>query len=246
MTTSFKGEIPVLYECEDFLIVYKTAGLLVHRTAMDALETRFLVQILRDQCGQPVYPVHRLDKPTAGLLLVALNKATLARLSRLFETGAVNKHYEAVVRGFVEPRSGTIDYALKVEQDTAGISVKREAQTAVTHYEVQAQIELPFAVGRYETVRYSRVLLNPQTGRRHQLRRHMAHTRHPILGDTRHGDGMHNRFIRSQYGCHRLLLIAKGLQFTDPQNQKRVNVETDGDEEYRGVLAKLGLGYAHP
>ena len=179
---------------ETFVVINKPAGMLVHRTSLDHRETVFAVQVLRDQIGMKVHPVHRLDKPTSGLLVFALNVETLKVLQGQFFEGEVEKTYWAVVRGYLD-KKGIIDYPLKREIDSFSQSTGKGSQSAVTHYRSLAQTELPMPVGRYPTTRYSFVELKPETGRKHQLRRHMAHLRHPIVGDSRHGGRRAQSFL---------------------------------------------------
>ena len=235
--------LEIVHRDESCVVINKPAGMLVHRTSLDHLETVFAVQVLRDQIGMKVHPVHRLDKPTSGLLLFALNVEALKELQEQFREGEVMKTYWAVVRGYIDA-SGTIDYPLKREVDAYAKTGSAKEQEAVTHYRCMAQTELPIPVGRYPTSRYSLVELKPKTGRKHQLRRHMAHLRHPIVGDTRHGDGVHNRFFREQFGVHRLLLHARKLSFKNPVNQDQVSLYADLDATFQDVLVKVGLGDA--
>ena len=230
----------IIYRDELCVVINKPAGMLVHRTSIDHNETVFAVQVLRDQIGQKVHPVHRLDKPTSGLLLFALNIEALKALRSQFTEGTVEKTYVAVVRGYVGEK-GTIDYPLKREIDAFSRSNADGSQDAVTRYRCLAQTELPIPVGRYSTTRYSFVELKPETGRKHQLRRHMAHLRHPIVGDTRHGDGVHNRLFRKRLGIHRLLLHAQQLSFSHPSSDERITLTASFDELFREALEKTGL-----
>lgn len=214
--------------------------MLVHRSPLDQRETVFAVQVLRDQIGAKVHPVHRLDKPTSGLLLFALNIEALKSLQSQFIEGTIEKTYWAVVRGYLEEK-GTIDYPLKREIDKYDSKTSEISQSAVTHYRCMAQTELAIPVGRYPSTRYSCVELKPETGRKHQLRRHMAHLRHPIVGDTRHGDGVHNRFFREHLGIHRLLLHAQSLTFNHPTNGELIKLTADLDAPFNEALVKAKL-----
>lgn len=236
-------ELEIIYKDDDIVAVNKPSGLLVHRSMIDRRETRFAIQILRDQIGQYVYPVHRLDKPTSGVLLFALSKETARALSEQMQEKAFKKQYLAIVRGFTEDE-GLIDYALKEELDKmtdAKARTDKEAQEAVTGYRKLDQVELPFGVGRYKTTRYSLLQLHPQTGRKHQLRRHMKHILHPIVGDTKYGRGEHNRFFREQFDVHRLLLHASTLTFTHPVLEKRLTLQAGLDEVLSELIEKLGM-----
>jgi tRNA pseudouridine65 synthase len=178
------------------------------------------VQLLRDQIGQPVWPVHRLDKGTSGLLLFALDPETAAELGGQFERGEVAKRYLAVVRGYPD-ETGEIDHPLRRMADEYGYRGEHDLpQPAVTRYRRLATVELPWRVDRYPSSRYALVELTPLTGRRHQLRRHMKHIAHPIVGDATHGKARHNRLFQEKLGCHRLMLASVGLAFHHPDGQQ--------------------------
>lgn len=223
----FPGPLPVLYQDEYLVAIDKPAGLLVHRTALARKERWFAMQMLRDQIGQHVYPLHRLDRPTSGVLLFALSSEIAAQMAEQFETHTIEKEYLAVVRGWLS-QTGRLDYPLKEELDKTTDGKARqdkEAQEAVTNYQPLALLELPVPVGRYQTARYSLMALQPETGRKHQLRRHLAHLRHPIIGDTTHGDGRQNRAFTAITGCSRLMLHAQSLRFQHPVLKKNVHVQ---------------------
>ena len=237
-----KEELPILYRDDHLIAIHKPAGLLVHRTVLDRHETRFAVQILRDQIGQHVHPVHRLDRGTSGVLLFALDRDVGRRLSAQFEAQQVDKTYLAVVRGIPE-ESGTIDHPLTRQfddyefrsPDSAG-----EAQNALTHYQRLATIELPHRVDRYPTSRYALLELKPETGRRHQLRRHLKHIAHPIIGDATYGKGRHNRLFQELFGCHRLLLACLEMRLTHPLSGQPLTLKAPLAEDFGLLLEKLG------
>lgn len=232
--------LEILHRDDDFVAIYKPAGLLVHRTSIDAGETRFCVQILRDQIGREVTPCHRLDKPASGALLFALNRPALKRAQAAFAAARTLKRYLAIVRGWIQ-EEGQIDYSLRYETDGYNGGGKGKIQHAKTNFRRLAKTELPFAVGKYPGSRYSLVELTPQTGRKHQLRRHLAHLRHPIVGDTRHGDGAHNRFFREHFACHRLLLVATELRFPEDSDMGGLHIRTLPDTDFRRVAEAAGL-----
>lgn len=212
--------LEILHQDEHLVAINKPSGLLVHRSLIDRHETRFAIQLTRDQIGRKVYPVHRLDKPTSGVLLFALDSDTARLLTEQFTAGLVQKTYLAIVRGYTD-ETGIIDYPLQEQLDRiadADAEPDKPAQIAITHYRQLATTELPWPVGRYSTARYSLLELQPRTGRKHQLRRHMKHIFHPIVGDTTHGDGKHNALFREKLGCQRLLLHAVQLQLMHPQH----------------------------
>ena len=234
--------LEILYQDDCLVAVNKPAGLLVHRSLIDKHETRFAMQMVRDQIGQRVYPVHRLDKPTSGVLLFALDSDTARRMTERFATAEVQKRYQAIVRGYTDEQ-GVIDYPLKEELDKmtdAKADQNKQAQPAITEYLRLATVELPFPVGRYATARYSLLQVTPKTGRKHQIRRHMKHIFHPIVGDTTYGDGKQNQFFRNQFNCHRLLLAATYLTFEHPVTAAKVEIHAPVDEQFAGLIEALG------
>jgi tRNA pseudouridine65 synthase len=232
--------LPILYQDEHFIAIDKPAGLLVHRSDIDRHETRFAVQLLRDQIGRRVQPVHRLDKGTSGVLLFAFDNETTRMLSSQFERNHVDKTYLAVVRGW-PAASGSIHHPLARQHDDYGRSLpEAEAQPAHTDYRRLATIELPQAVDRYPTARYALVALYPRTGRRHQLRRHMKHIAHPIVGDATHGKGRHNRFFQETLGCHRLLLACVELRFCHPQRGTALTIRAPLGDQFANIVSRFG------
>lgn len=236
-----------MYRDSDLIVINKPSGLLVHRSKIDRHETRFALQMLRDQIGQHVFPVHRLDKPTSGLLAFALSPHVATRLSDQFARREVAKQYLAVVRGYA-PLQGEIDHPLTEKRDRIADSQSRTVkppQDALTYYRRLAQIEWPEAVDRYPQARYSLVELRPRTGRKHQLRRHMKHIGHPIIGDANHGKGIHNRFFAEKLDCPRLLLACTGLAFDHPGTGEPLRFCAKPGAMYERLLARFGwLGAA--
>lgn len=226
--------LEILYRDTDIIAINKPSGLLVHRSPIDKHETRFALQLVRDQIGQYVYPVHRLDKPTSGVLLFALNAEVAKVLSLLFRENRVKKEYLAVVRGYTDA-SAEINYPLKQMLDTKVEKEKgigKEAQEAQTSFVRLATVELPYPVSRYPVARYSLLRLFPHTGRKHQLRRHMKHIFHPIVGDTKHGRGEHNKLFREKFESHRLLLHAQHISFEHPVTKEKIEIEAALDEVF--------------
>jgi len=232
----------ILYRDACMVAVHKPSGLLVHRSLIDKRETRFALQLVRDQIGQRVFPVHRLDKPTSGTLLFALDPDTARSLTEQFTGGRVEKTYRAIVRGYTD-EAGVIDYALREELDRmtdAQADPDKAPQEAVTHYRRLATVELPHPVGRYATARYSLIELTPTTGRKHQIRRHMKHVFHPVVGDTTHGDGKHNLFFRERFDNQRLLLAATRLRLSHPVSGERIDIEAAPDSDFQRIVDALG------
>lgn len=232
--------LEILYQDEYLVAINKPSGLLVHKSMIDRHEIYYAMKMLRDQIGQWVYPIHRLDKPTSGVLLFALDKETARLLNEQFRERSPQKTYIAVVRGWLE--DGVIDHPLKEKLDKIAdkdASADKEAQDAITEYKVLDKIELKASVGRYDTVRYSLVELYPKTGRKHQLRRHMKHISHHILGDTKYGRGEHNKFIRKEYNVHRLLLHCTKLTFVHPYKNEEMMLEAETDTTFKELFKKF-------
>ena len=238
--------LDILYLDEHLVAVNKPAGLLVHRSPIDRRETRFVLQLLRDQLGQRVYPVHRLDKPTSGVLLFGRTSDAARRVAMAFAGHLVRKTYLAVLRGYcdVEDR---IDYALRDEPEQRSVGAEEGVlRPARTDYRRLGTVELPFAVGRYATSRYCLVEARPITGRRRQLRRHFKHIFHPIVGDTTYGDGRHNRFFRRQFGVRRMLLAATELALPHPYSGQPLVVQAPLAADFCALLTDFGWSDAVP
>jgi len=235
--------LEILFQDEYLVAINKPSGLLVHRSPIDQYETRFALQMTRDQIGRHVFPVHRLDKPTSGVLLFALSSEVASALTKQFTATTIHKNYLAVVRGYTN-NSGVVDSDLQEELDKMTdklADTDKPVQSAITHYERLATTELPYPVGRYDTARYSLVSLQPKTGRKHQLRRHMKRIYHPIVGDTTHGDGKQNKFLREQFGLDRLMLHAISVGFLHPVTGKELLINASAPKDFLLILEELRL-----
>jgi tRNA pseudouridine65 synthase len=276
-----KPVLTILYQDEFMVAVDKPAGLFVHRSFMDKDEIYFALQLVRDQVGQYVYPVHRLDRPTSGVLIFALTKDVATKLNEAFankssQVGlrsqlktelavesdhnlvqqdkvaelstnegidgcdvAMVKTYYAVVRGHLAIPEDLIDHALKEKLDKLGdknVNRDKPAQSAQSYYQVKQQASLPIKVGKFDSVRYSLVEVRPITGRRHQIRRHLAHLRHPILGDINYGDNKQNPFFIEHFGFKRLMLHAKSLEFNHPVSNERIKISAPFDRQWQQIF----------
>ncbi|MBC2606553.1 pseudouridine synthase [Pelagicoccus albus] len=236
--------LDILYRDDRYIAIHKPSGLLVHRSPIDRRETRFAIQVLRDQIGQMVYPAHRIDRPTSGILLFGLDQEAGTRLSVLFQERKVQKRYHAIVRGHT-PESGSIDSPLNKYEDLDGHIKSEQTQEALTHYQRLLASELPYPTERYATSRFSLLELKPHTGRRHQLRRHLAHIRYPIIGDVRHGCNKTNKLARSNFDIQRLLLAATHLSFQHPFENTEVAIDCEPEDSFLHSAALLGLPYAY-
>ncbi len=235
-------EIEILYEDDDIVAIHKPAGLLVHRSYLARRERFFAMQLTRDKVGCHVFPVHRLDRPTSGVLLFAKSSEMANVLCEQFAAKTIEKQYLAIVRGNMHD-AATLDYPLKQELDDHAdkdVDPDKAAQDAVTSYQPLLNTEVPFPSGRYATSRYALVRLSPHTGRKHQLRRHLAHLRHPIIGDTTHGDGKQNKFFREHFAVNRLWLIAKKLSFSHPRTGDHICIETELEEQWLTLFTEFG------
>jgi len=196
-------ELEILYEDDGLIAIHKPHGLLVHKTSIAKDATEFALQILRNQIGQKVYPAHRLDRKTSGVLLFSKHPEANRAIQQLFREGKVQKTYHAIVRGHVlEPVH--IDYALTHDEK------KQEAITDIRpleHYTISIKTD------RYPTSRYSLLEVHPTTGRFHQIRKHLAHIRHPIIGDRPHGCNKQNRYWKQKLGMTTMMLCASSLAF---------------------------------
>jgi len=231
----------ILFRDDELLGVNKPAGVPVHGSRILEDQPETLIALVRLLEGGAVHPVHRLDRPVSGVMLLARSKQMLALMSQQFENREVGKCYLAVARGWTDPE-GTISHALYPPRDERKpASIAREA---VTHYQRIARVEIPVPVPPYPTARYSLLALYPETGRRHQLRRHMKHISHHLLGDTTYGRGDHNQVFRKELSCRRLLLHAWSLEFFHPDTQKQVLIQAPLDPEFQAVIEAFEWGDA--
>ena len=240
--------LPILYRDQHLIAIDKPSGLLVHRSEIDRRETRFAVQLLRDQIGQQVFPVHRLDRGTSGVLLFALDSDTARLLNQDFAAKQPAKTYLAVVRGHPAD-NGDIDHAITRQPDEREYvhgNAQLNAQPAFTRYRTLARCTLPYAVDRYPQSRYALVELHPETGRRHQLRRHLKHIAHPIIGDATHGKGVHNRFFQQQFNVGRMLLHAVELSLRHPHSGQPLTITAPLSGDFARLLHELGWAEVLP
>lgn len=199
------------------------------------------MQTLRDQIGQHIFPVHRLDKSTSGVLLMALSSEFACLLAQQFEHHAMEKKYHAIVRGYVND-ADIIDYVLTAEKDKIAdkyASKTSQPQSSITHYMPLVKVECPLQIGRYPISRFSLLALTPKTGRKSQLRRHMAHIRHPIIGDTSHGDLRQNQDVSYHFATNRLMLHASYLSFKHPMTGDKLQLIAKWDYAWMHLLTQF-------
>jgi tRNA pseudouridine65 synthase len=225
----------ILFEDDYFIAINKPEGILVHRTGISE-DTRFVMQLLRDQIGRSVFTIHRLDRATSGVLVFGKTSEAAGALAEVFRDKEIGKKYIAIVRGWTDD-TGTIDYAVR-DQDKPNA----ELLDAVTHYRTIARSVVPHAIGyKYQTARFSLVEVEPETGRRHQIRKHFAHILHPVIGDKRHGDNKHNNYFWSVLHLPRMFLHAHWLQFEHPFTGETVTLTAGVDELFKQALELLEL-----
>ena len=222
--------LEVVFKSDHLIAVNKPAGLLVHPSPIARDAQTSALQMLRDQIGQYVYPVHRLDRKTSGVLLFALDKETQSKINIAFQNGKLEKTYHAIVRGHIDD-SGTIDYELTNENN--------KTQSAITHFKCiqKTEIDLPF--GKHLTSRYSLVRLTPKTGRQHQLRKHLAHILHPIIGDRPHGCNKQNKLFKEKFDLMEMMLHASLLEFEDPVSKQRIFIQAKRSHEFERIRKAL-------
>ena len=231
-------KLEIIYKDEYIVVINKPSGLLVHKSMIDKNETRYAMKILRNQLQKWVYPIHRLDKPTSGILIFALDSKTANLLSLEFKNHNIEKTYIAIARGYT-PKEGIINHSLKEKHDkmTDKLASKdKPPQEAITYFKTLCNVELPYSVGKYDTVRYSLVELKPKTGRKHQLRRHLKHISHHLLVDTKYGRGEHNKFIRKTFDIHRMMLHCYKTELTHPYTNKKLTFKADFDENFKKIF----------
>lgn len=203
-------ELSIVHLDAGLVAIDKPAGLLVHPSSLDAHAGHTAVRLLEGQLGERLFPLHRLDKATSGVLLFARSAPAAREWGAAFERGSVTKHYLALVRGW-PAEAGEIDYALA--RDFELPSAGQPRVPALTRYRRLRSFEWPFSVdGKHCASRYALVEAQPLSGRRHQIRRHFKHIAHPLIGDTTHGKGAHNRAVAQWLGAERLWLHATRIE----------------------------------
>src|SRR6202012_3483919 len=221
----------ILFRDEHLIAINKPHDLLVHRSSIAADAEEFALQLLRDQIGQKVNPVHRIDRKTGGVLLFAFSKPVEIAMQKQVAENLVNKKYLAIVRGHTED-NGDIDYPLRKENGTL--------QEAFTTYRTLKRAELDIALGKHPTSRYSLIEATPATGRMHQLRKHFAHIFHPIIGDRTHGCNKQNKLFKEKWEMNTMLLHAQSLTFTHPVTQEMIVFQAPLQAEFTRMMELMG------
>ena len=229
----------VLYADAHLAVVDKPAGLMAHDSALARGESDFAADRLREQFGKPIFLVHRLDRATSGCLLLAFDRATASALGKALMVGEVDKSYLAICRGWPADEQFIVDHPM---DGGPGKPLKR---TAVTHFRRLATVELNLPSAGFPTSRYALVEARPQTGRFRQIRRHLKHLSHHLIGDTSHGDGRHNRSFR-MLGIQRMLLHAQQLAFVHPHRGERIEIDAPLDAEFAKARVLFGEASDRP
>jgi tRNA pseudouridine65 synthase len=224
--------LEIIYRDNHLIAINKPHGLLVHASQIAADADAFAVQMLRNQIGQKVFPVHRLDRKTAGVLLFALDADTNSRMQKQFMDQQVQKTYHAIVRGYTTDVA-SIDYPLAND--------KGKTQQAITHYKTLKRVEVPVPFGKFQTSRYSLVEIKPLTGRMHQIRKHFAHILHPIIGDRPYGCNKQNRLFLEHWKHHEMLLHAVSLEMRHPIEGTTMFIKAGYQATFIHIMNELQL-----
>jgi tRNA pseudouridine65 synthase len=222
----------ILHQDESLVAVTKPSGTAVHASRYVGREQTSIAEILKAELGRDVFPVHRLDRATSGVLVFALSSQAARTLSEQFQARQTRKEYLAIVRGH-PPEKGRIDRALERADG-------EELQDAATDYERLAVAELPVPIDRYPSMRLALVRAIPQTGRMHQIRRHLRGINHPILCDSSYGDGAANRLAKQELGAERLLLHAWRLEIAHPGSGLPLSLVSPLPPEFQAIFTRVG------
>ena len=225
-------QLEIIYRDTRLIAINKPPGLLVHRTRLATDAHFFALQILRNQIDHHVFPIHRLDRKTSGALLFALDEEMLKIMQLAFAERKIEKTYLAIVRGFTDDE-GTIDHPLQKGNGTW--------QEAVTKYRTLAKAEIELPHGKHPTSRYSLIEISPLTGRQHQIRRHMAHLRHPIIADRPHGCNKQNKLFKEHFALMTMMLHAQQLIFNHPDDGTKICISAPLHNEFSRMIQAIGF-----
>lgn len=220
-------ELEIVYEDDFIIAINKPAGLLVHRSKLARDVKEFALQILRDQVGYQVTPIHRLDRKTSGILLFAKEQENVHLFQMALQEAETQKRYVAFVRGYF-PEEILVDYPL--------INDSAKKQEAVTQFRLLKHIEIPLPFGKFQTSRYSVIEAFPKTGRMHQIRKHLNHLRHPIIGDRPHGCNKQNALFLREFNLDKMLLHAEELRIKHPFLEEELVVKAGLPEHFEEIV----------
>ncbi len=221
--------IEVIFENEDLIAINKPHGLLVHRSRIASDARTFALQLVRNLTGSHVYPAHRLDRKTSGVLLFSKSKKANVECQRLFRERLITKIYHAIVRGYTD-EDGHIDYPL---------TDQNKSRSARTNYKSLRRFEIDIPSYKFQSSRYSLLEILPETGRYHQIRKHMAHIFHPIIGDRPHGCNKQNKLWKERFEMNRMMLHAVSLKFEYPKGNE-LYITAPYSQEFQDSLKILG------
>lgn len=224
--------LEIIYQDEYFVVINKPHGLLVHRSSIAADAQEFALQILREQIQQKVFPIHRLDRKTSGILVFALSSVIARNLQTIFEHPETQKNYIAIVRGHF-PDYIEVDYPLTNDRG--------KQQEAFTLFKCLKRSELEIPFGKHLTSRYSLIQASPKTGRMHQIRKHLNHLRHPIIGDRPHGCNKQNKLFKERWNMTTMMLHAKELQLKHPVTNEPLLLKAPYFDTFIEMLNTLQL-----
>lgn len=222
----------LIYEDDDLIVINKPYGYFVHKSSLDATSDQILMYPVRDYANCRVYPVHRLDRKTSGVLIFTKNRDALVAMNRLFEQRNTQKTYLSICRGFM-PADGVIDYPL--------VNDAGKVQEAITRFSVVQQAEIDLPSHKFPTSRYSLVEFYPETGRMHQIRKHAAHIFHPIIADRPHGCNKQNRMLLEKLDIQCMTLHACSLELNTQEAHKKWQFFAPLPDLFIATAQKLGF-----
>lgn len=228
--------VTVIFEDEYILCVCKPNNMLVHHAhhSRNVVEETSLLQDVFNERGIKVYPIHRLDRKTSGIILLAKEKDYVSKFQDLFTSNEIEKKYYGIVRGF-SPETKVINSPVKGRD----ANIHKEA---LTNLQTLAKITLDIPVKPYDSSRYSLVELLPKTGRMHQLRVHANKISHPLIGDPKYGDKNHNLMFEKEFGCSNLFLHAGQLKFNHPFTNEQLILTAEFPKDWLDIFKQFSWG----
>ncbi|MDX6745934.1 pseudouridine synthase [Polaribacter sp. PL03] len=223
----------VVFEDEYLLCVSKPNNMLVHHAhhSRNVADETSLLQLIQEEKGIKAYPIHRLDRKTSGIILLAKDTSYVSKFQELFTNNEIEKTYYGVVRGF-SPEAKTIDSPVKGRD----ANVHKEA---LTYLKTLAQVTLDVPVKPYDSSRYSLVEMKPKTGRMHQLRVHTNKISHPLIGDAKYGDKNHDVMFDENFGWKNMFLHAGKLEFKHPFSEEELVLKANFPEDWISLFKEF-------
>ncbi len=225
--------LEIIYEDAYLLCVSKPNNVLVHHAhhSRNVADEDSLLQLIENELGIKAYPIHRLDRKTSGIIMLAKETKYVSKFQELFTNNEIQKTYFGVVRGY-SPDSKTIDSPVKGRD----ANVHKEA---LTHLRTLEKITLDIPVKPYDSSRYSLVELAPKTGRMHQLRVHSNKISHPLIGDSKYGDKNHDVMFDENFGWTNMFLHAGKLEFTHPFSSEALVLKATFPKDWIALFDKF-------